>query len=221
MGYVDALTKRGFQCILIDARGHGDSDKPHTSDAYSRERGASDVVSVLDRLKLDKAHFWGYSMGGGIGWAMLRFHPERLISAVLGGSQPPSGKGAVRTEWIEKLREGGAGAMWTLWDSEPIPQVRERLLSLDVDAFLARLKEVPENAPYEDPGKWVKTPCLTYAGDRDKWNCERIKEAAPRIMALQFVEVPGLTHAECLFASDRVLPIVLPFLQFHKVQKSR
>ena len=33
-GYVDAL-KSQFQLVLVDARGHGASDKPHEAAAYS------------------------------------------------------------------------------------------------------------------------------------------------------------------------------------------
>ena len=35
VGYVEAL-KSDYRLILIDARGHGASDKPHDSDAYRR-----------------------------------------------------------------------------------------------------------------------------------------------------------------------------------------
>jgi pimeloyl-ACP methyl ester carboxylesterase len=36
-GYVDALS-RDYRLILIDARGHGTSDKPHDPDAYLLNR---------------------------------------------------------------------------------------------------------------------------------------------------------------------------------------
>lgn len=62
-GYVDAL-RRDHQVILIDARGHGASDKPHDIEAYSPRSSVADVLAVLDALDVSKAHFWGYSMGG-------------------------------------------------------------------------------------------------------------------------------------------------------------
>ena len=67
-GYVDPL-KKDTQLILIDARGHGASDKPHDPDAYRMRLLVSDVVRVLDDLGLEKAHYWGYSMGAMIGWS--------------------------------------------------------------------------------------------------------------------------------------------------------
>ena len=65
-GYVDAL-KGAYRLILIDARGHGDSDKPHNVDQYELSLRVGDVTSVLDDLGVGKAHYLGYSMGGRIG----------------------------------------------------------------------------------------------------------------------------------------------------------
>src|SRR5215467_2730373 len=62
-GYVDSL-RTDYQLILIDARGHGGSDKPHDPTAYDLSLQAGDVVAVLDDLHLATANFWGYSGGG-------------------------------------------------------------------------------------------------------------------------------------------------------------
>ncbi|HKI64943.1 MAG TPA: alpha/beta fold hydrolase [Burkholderiales bacterium] len=48
-GYVDALKAR-YRLVLIDARGHGASDKPHERAAYAWPVGAMDVLAVLDAL---------------------------------------------------------------------------------------------------------------------------------------------------------------------------
>ena len=48
-GYVAGL-ENGHRLILIDARGHGQSDKPHDPAAYGRRRQAADVIAVLDDL---------------------------------------------------------------------------------------------------------------------------------------------------------------------------
>jgi pimeloyl-ACP methyl ester carboxylesterase len=55
-GYVDAL-RRQYRLIRVDARGHGDSDKPHDTAAYTLSAHSSDVVAVLDALNLPSAHF--------------------------------------------------------------------------------------------------------------------------------------------------------------------
>jgi pimeloyl-ACP methyl ester carboxylesterase len=76
-GYVAALRPR-YQLILVDARGHGGSDKPHDEASYTLDRQAADVTTVLDAVGVEKAHFWGYSMGGYIGFGMAKHAPERL-----------------------------------------------------------------------------------------------------------------------------------------------
>jgi pimeloyl-ACP methyl ester carboxylesterase len=45
-GYVEPL-KSGRKVILVDARGHGASDKPHISSEYTKELQAADIVAVL------------------------------------------------------------------------------------------------------------------------------------------------------------------------------
>jgi len=78
-GYVDAL-KNNFRLILVDARGHGGSDKPHDPAAYALEYRVSDVVVVLDALRIEKAHYWGYSMGGWIGFGMANSRVSAWIT---------------------------------------------------------------------------------------------------------------------------------------------
>jgi len=64
-GYVESL-KKDYRLILVDVRGHGFSDKPHDSKEYTMKLLVSDLVAVLDDLKISKAHFLGYSRGGRI-----------------------------------------------------------------------------------------------------------------------------------------------------------
>src|SRR6266567_2587371 len=58
LGYVDAL-KDEYRLVLIDARGHGASDKPHEPEAYSFQNVTADVVAVLDALTIANAHYFG------------------------------------------------------------------------------------------------------------------------------------------------------------------
>jgi pimeloyl-ACP methyl ester carboxylesterase len=92
-GYVDGL-ERDRTLILIDARGHGQSDKPHDPDAYARTELVADVVAVLDDLGIERAAFYGHSMGGHIGFDVARYAPNRLSALVVSGADafraPPS-----------------------------------------------------------------------------------------------------------------------------------
>jgi pimeloyl-ACP methyl ester carboxylesterase len=75
LGYVDAL-QAGHLLILVDARGHGDSDKPTTMDAYKIERLVDDVIAVLDDCQVPETAYLGYSMGGRVGFGLAIRAPE-------------------------------------------------------------------------------------------------------------------------------------------------
>ena len=77
---------RDHRVIGIDARGHGRSEKPHDPAKYPGDAMPADVIAVLDHLGVRKAHFHGYSMGGGIVAHLMARHPDRFISASFGGS---------------------------------------------------------------------------------------------------------------------------------------
>ncbi len=62
LSYTEEL-KKHFKLILIDPRGHGESDKPRDLKKYSFKLMAGDVVVLLDHLKINKVHFFGYSLG--------------------------------------------------------------------------------------------------------------------------------------------------------------
>ena len=80
-GIAPEIAKR-HRVVAIDNRNHGQSDKP-TPGGSGR---ASDVVELMDHLKIDRAHIHGYSMGGGIVASLLGMIPNRFITAGFGGS---------------------------------------------------------------------------------------------------------------------------------------
>jgi len=82
-GVFKELTKN-YQVIALDNRGHGKSDKPHDPKKYGQEM-AEDAVRLLDHLKIEKAHIVGYSMGAVITCKLLAIHPDRFLTATLGG----------------------------------------------------------------------------------------------------------------------------------------
>ncbi len=84
-GVAEALAGH-HRVVAIDCRAHGKSGKPHDPAKYGGDRMAEDVVELLDHLDIEKAHVHGYSMGGGITARLMAMIPERIISAVLGGS---------------------------------------------------------------------------------------------------------------------------------------
>src|SRR5437870_8325170 len=76
---------RYYRCIAFNARGYPPSDVPDDGEKYSQARARDDIRTVLDALKIDKAHVIGLSMGG---FAALHFgftYPDRARSLVVAG----------------------------------------------------------------------------------------------------------------------------------------
>ena len=93
-GVADALAKN-HRVVAIDCRNHGKSDKPQLNGPGKAE----DVVELIDHLKIKRAHFHGYSMGGGIVGRLLTMIPDRMITAAFGGSGIPE----IDPEWRAKV----------------------------------------------------------------------------------------------------------------------
>lgn len=76
---------RRYQCITYDARGFAPSDVPSETSSYSQALAVSDAVAVLDSAGAEQAHVVGLSMGGFCALHLALGHPDRVLSAVVGG----------------------------------------------------------------------------------------------------------------------------------------
>jgi pimeloyl-ACP methyl ester carboxylesterase len=66
----------GYHVVAFDARGHGQSDKPHDPKQYGRQM-ALDAVRLMDHLQMPRAHTIGYSMGSTTVSLLLTMQPDR------------------------------------------------------------------------------------------------------------------------------------------------
>ena len=128
--------------------GHGASDKPHDPDAYVLNRRVADVVAVLDALDIAKALFWGYSMGGWIGFGIAKYASERVRALVIGGQHPYARSMASLRQMVRGGIAQGSGAfvagMEEMFGPESAAR-KERLLSADLDALLALAEDRPKD----------------------------------------------------------------------------
>jgi pimeloyl-ACP methyl ester carboxylesterase len=67
--------------IMVDARGHGKSDKPETG--YAPEDHAADLAGLIQELKLERPIVMGHSMGGVSAGLLAAQHPELVSAAIL------------------------------------------------------------------------------------------------------------------------------------------
>jgi pimeloyl-ACP methyl ester carboxylesterase len=206
LGYVDAL-KSNHRLILIDARGHGTSDKPHGTAAYAKEAQVADIETVLQELQIQRADYWGYSMGGRIGFALARSAPEYFRSLIIGGAGG-DGRSRIGDGFRKAMQAGGVEAIPDLW-GVPLPEkLRARLLANDITALDACRVD---SLGFADVLPNMTMPCLVYAGSADP--IYPVVEATVAEMPnVTFFTLPGLGHAEALLRTDLVLPRVIEFL---------
>lgn len=73
----------GFRLVRFDLRGHGDSDKPTSLDAYSdADRWAEDVAAVIAAAKLRRPVLVGWSLGGYVIGAYLRARGGAQVAGI-------------------------------------------------------------------------------------------------------------------------------------------
>ncbi len=70
-----------FNCISIDLRGTGETDKPEG--VYSTELFADDVAAFMQAVGIQKAHISGLSLGAAVGMWLAVKYPERVKSLSL------------------------------------------------------------------------------------------------------------------------------------------
>jgi pimeloyl-ACP methyl ester carboxylesterase len=206
LGYVDAL-KESCQLILVDARGHGASDKPHDTAAYANDLRVADILAVLRELNLPRADYFGYSMGGRIGFMMARYAPDRIRSLILGGAGG-NGTSRIGDGFRKALRTGGAAAIPGMWGATLPPTLATRLARNDVAALDACRTD---SLGFSDVLPTMTMPCLVYAGSNDPIY-PMVEETVAEMPNVTFFALPGLGHSEALLRSELVLPRVIEFL---------
>lgn len=220
-GILDSLANR-YTVVALDLRGHGASDKPHEPAAYGTAF-VDDVVRVLDHLEIERAQIVGYSMGALIALKLLVTHPERVVSAVLGGFGwrtpglgPPDGVIQIRAQ-LERAALGEATLADIIAESEAIdlpPPVRASLNRNDLAALKAvhagdeALLSIPETALRANG-----IPILAIVGELD-WarpDAENMVEIASNA---QIEVIPAATHLTAL-NHPLFLDAIVRFLERH------
>jgi pimeloyl-ACP methyl ester carboxylesterase len=214
-GYTDKLRQK-YQLILLDARGHGRSDKPHEPDAYRLRNFVNDTIAVLDDLGIEKSHFLGFSMGGSVGLGIGVYSPDRFKSLIIGGmgmAEMDSEEEIKRNQGLIELYGKGMEAVVSAFErggNVLSHERREDVMRNDPEALVS-LCSVNEHIGFKGLLPSLELPCLFYAGDQDYYH-QISSETVEIISNARFVSLPALDHIGTFRQSDLVLPHILGFL---------
>ncbi|MEO3406582.1 alpha/beta hydrolase [Mucilaginibacter sp. CAU 1740] len=78
------LLSAGYKVVILDQRGNGRSDKPHTDAGYANDAEAKDIMGLATTLGLKKYDVVGYSRGSII-TSRVFVLDKRVQKAVMGG----------------------------------------------------------------------------------------------------------------------------------------
>jgi pimeloyl-ACP methyl ester carboxylesterase len=228
MGWVEVLRDR-YQLILVDARGHGQSDKSHDPDFYRQVHQAMDHVAVLDDVGVEKAHFPGFSMGGIVCLGAGINAPKRCLSLMMGGTQPYArDERPARTDFpkpiplrglpdgdnpINELLNRGGEAWVAFYEAnmKVSASMKMRLMENDFEALIARFAAMHEKRSLPHYLDLVQMPCLIYVGE-DESAYGGARQLVDRLPNAKFIAFQGLNHFEMLTSVDVILPEILYFL---------
>jgi pimeloyl-ACP methyl ester carboxylesterase len=135
------VLRQHYQVIMFDALGHGQSDKPHETAAYTqaalpRRRGRA------GRPQIERAHFFGYSLGGWVGYGLVRHAPQRLRSLILGAAHPYEDRSWDGFHGIDgRDPEAFIATFEALLDEQISPQVKMLIRANDLVALAAAAQQ--------------------------------------------------------------------------------
>lgn len=204
-GYqIPTLVEAGHRVVLIDSRGHGRSTRD--SRPYSYELMASDVLAVMDILRLEKAALIGWSDGACIALIVGMQAPERVAGVFFFGcNMDPSGtKEFVSTPLIESCFSRHANDYAQL-SSTPN----------DFNAFVGAITEMMKTQPNygADRLATIRVPVAVVQSEHDEFiKPEYAEYLARSIPGAELIILRGVSHFAPLQRPDEFNHVVLAFL---------
>ena len=169
-----------------------------------------DVVAVLEDLNIRQTLFWGYSMGGGIGFGLAKHAPDRVKALLIGGASANASVLGTALRHVDGSDpEAFVSAFEALLGVHFVPEVKAMLLASDTRALSAAAQDRPS---MEGILPNMTMPCLLYVGEADH-SFSKAQANVKQMPHASFVSLPGLHHAEGFMRADLVLPHVTKFLQ--------
>ncbi|MES2062943.1 MAG: alpha/beta hydrolase [Bacteroidota bacterium] len=178
-----ALLTAGYKVVILDLRGNGQSDKPHTDAGYANDAEAKDIMGLAGSLGFKKYAVVGYSRGSII-TSRLMVLDKRITKAVMGGM----GADYTNPEWPRRIH-----AYKALMGDTTIHDVDDMMVwirknNFDTLALAYQQKHQPSTSKQELTK--VKIPVLLIDGTEDFTNGD-VHDLQKLIPTSTMVSVPG------------------------------
>ena len=213
-----------YRLILLDARGHGKSGKPHDPSAYALSERNLDVIAILDHLGIKKAHYLGYSMGGWIGLGLASAFPERFYSVIAGGIGPDALSPEPSRYWREPMIEALKGGMEVYCqrveeaeNRTMSEEERAHCLAQDHEALIAMLS-LEEEPEFRRALPASDVELLIFVGELDMHH-DSARELCDRLERAHFLSIPGRGHGEAAEPQDLLVAGITHFLEANEKYK--
>jgi len=224
----DALApefERDFRVIRVDLRGHGRSPAP--PGPYTLSQLAGDCAGVLDRLRVERAHFVGLSLGGMVGQAFALEYADRLSRLGLANTTAGYGEGGA-TLWAQRIRtirEGGLEALLPIFPErsfseafrrehpERVALAAQRLLETPPEGYLGCCEAIA-TLDYLARLSAIRAQTLAITGDADIGTpVSMAKALAEGIPGARLAVIPGAAHLSAWEMPEAFTALVKPFLR--------
>lgn len=187
-GRVLPLLAEHHNIIAVELQAHGHTSDRDTPETF--EQDASDVVALLNYLKIDKADFLGFSNGGQTCIQIAIDHPE-LINKLIIASAFYKREGAVKG-FFEGLEKAALNDMPA--------KLKEAYLNINNDSTGLQKMFEKDKARMVNFKGWtdeqissIKVPTLIMIGNKDVVTPEHALEMNHKILNSELVILPG-TH---------------------------
>jgi N-formylmaleamate deformylase len=225
-----------YDCIMVDARGHGKSSSGRGD--YSTVQRVADLAGLIQTLGLDRPVVGGHSMGADTAMHFAAIHPDLTRGIfledppiILPGEMLGDGKQELKAEDLGKMmakfmrmfklmpkfvaaRMARKGSP-TYPDDEIIPWVSSKK-RVSFDFLNSMASAGMEIADPFDGFKKISVPVMLFIGDKEKMSIvsiESAQKAASLNDRIKVVHLEGASHDIRRTRFDGYLPALKDFLK--------
>ncbi|MEM9671024.1 MAG: alpha/beta hydrolase [Bacteroidota bacterium] len=211
-----------YRVISVNLRGHGKSRifiKP-TPTEFELHKMALDVIAVLDALKIDRVYFVGNSMGGNVGYEILKLKPSLFSSFTTFGTTAQLSTSKF-TLWVMNytykilpIRAIGTLAKAAGQTTASKQKIKKMMSQVSKLALLSALPNIA-NFNYLSVIKTSSVPSMIIKGEFDRSINQAIESTLDEFKKkddFKLAEVKGVGHFANLDNPDRFNQILGEFI---------